>query len=431
MKVVLHIWALILSLFLMMNVAHAEVRIVIDEGVDSARPIAVVPFKWNGPGSAPANIADIVAADLRNSGKFNPIPVSRMPQQPTSAAEINPEVWSALGIDAVVVGQITPVAGDFQIAYQLIDTIGATGTPGAVLSQNQFTTNTKWLRWGAHAVSDESFEKLTGIKGAFRTRIAYVVQKHGGSKPYEIRFSDYDGFNQFTAYRSSQPLMSPAWSADGKKLAYVSFENRKSQLVVHDLSTHSRTVVASFKGHNGAPAFSPDGTRLAFASSKDGVLNIYVINLGSGQVSQLTSGAGNNTEPSWSADGQTILFTSDRSGSPQVYQMSAYGGAASLISAGGPSYSGQMTADGSTIIMIRGDSLVKKDVASGNVEVLSSTFLDESPSISPNGIMVIYSSTQGLGKVLQLVSADGRFKARLPGNDGQVKFPAWSPYLTN
>lgn len=430
MKAIVRIWILCLSLFLMMNV-RAEVRIVIDEGIDSARPIAVVPFKWNGPGNAPVNIADIVAADLRNSGKFNPIPVSKMPQQPNSVGDINPEIWAALGIDAVVVGQITPIEGMFQISYQLIDTIGATGTAGAVLSQNQFSTNSKWLRWGAHAVSDETFEKLTGIKGAFRTRIAYVVQKHGSSKPYEIHFSDYDGFNQFTVYQSNQPLMSPAWSADGKQLAYVSFENKKSQLVVQDLASGSRKAVASFNGHNGAPAFSPDGEKLAFASSKDGMLNIYILNLRSGQISQLTKGAGNNTEPSWSADSQTILFTSDRSGLPQVYQMNAVGGDISLVSSGGPSYSGKMTADGNTIIMIRGDSLVKKDVASGHIEVLSSTFLDETPSISPNGMMVIYSSTQGLGKVLQLVSADGRFKARLPGNDGQVKFPAWSPYLTN
>lgn len=431
MKLVARVWSLLILLcFSVLQTAQAEVRIVIDEGVDSARPIAVVPFKWNGPGSAPADIADIIASDLRNSGKFNPIPVNRMPQQPTSVTEVNPEAWASLGIDAVVVGQVTPANGGFNIAYQLVDTIGATGSAGAVLAQNQYTVTNKWLRYGAHTVSDETFEKLTGIKGAFRTRIAYIVQKNGGSQPYEVRVSDYDGFNQFIVNRSSQPLMSPAWSADGKKLAYVSFENRKSQLVVQDLGSGARKVVASFKGHNGAPAFSPDGSRLAFASSQDGVLNIYVMNLGSGQIAQLTRGAGNNTEPSWSPDGQTIVFTSDRSGSPQVYQMSATGGGASLVSAGGRSYSGQITADGSTLIMISGDNIIKKDLVSGSTEVLSSTFLDESPSISPNGIMIIYSSTQGLGKVLQLVSADGRFKARLPGNDGQVKFPAWSPYLT-
>lgn len=426
MKLITRVMSIVATFFLMTNVAKAdEVRIVIDQGVDSARPIAVVPFKSNG--SVPENIAEIVSADLRNSGKFNPIPVGRMPQQPGSAAEVTPDAWASLGIDAVVVGQVSVMGGDYNIAYQLVDTIGASGTPGAVLAQNSITVSGKWLRYGAHTVSDEVFEKLTAIKGAFRTRIAYVVQRNNSS--YEVRVADYDGYNQFIVNRSNQPIMSPAWSADGKKLAYVSFENRKSQLVIQDLASSARRVVAAFPGHNGAPSFSPDGSRLAFSSNKDGVLNIYVINLGSGQISQLTSGAGNNTEPSWTPDGR-ILFTSDRSGSPQVYVMSASGGGASLVGSGGRSYSGQMSADGKTLVMISGDSIVKRDMTSGTTEVLSSTFLDESPSLSPNGIMIIYSSTQGPGKVLQLVSADGRFKARLPGSDGQVKFPAWSPYLT-
>ena len=425
MKIVIRIFSLCIMLLGLTSVARAEVRIVIDEVMDSARPIAVVPFKWNGPGSAPADIAHIISDDLRNSGKFNPMPVGKMPQQPTSAAEVNPQLWSAQGIEAVIVGQVTPSNGGFDIAYQLVDTMGSAGS---ILSQNQYTVTQKWLRYGAHTVSDESFEKLTGIRGAFRTRIAYVVQKNGGSQPYEVRVADYDGFNQFIINKSSQPFMSPAWSPDGKKLAYVSFENKKAQIILQDLGSMARKVVASFPGHNGAPAFSPDGSRLAFASSKDGVLNIYVINLGSGQVSQLTSGAGNNTEPSWSPDGQSIVFTSDRGGSPQVYRMSATGGGVSLVGGRG---SGQISADGNTLVMVDGsNSIVKQDLASGSSEVLSSTFLDESPSISPNGIMIIYSSTQGLGKVLQLVSTDGRFKARLPGNDGQVKFPAWSPYLT-
>ena len=425
MKVIARFMSLAIMALGLVSTAQAEVRIVIDEVMDSARPIAVVPFKWNGPGAAPANIAEIISADLRNSGKFNPMEVGKMPQQPTSASEVNPEAWSSLGIEAVVVGQVTPSAGGFSIAYQLVDTMGSAGS---VLSQNQYTVTQKWLRYGAHTVSDEVFEKLTDIRGAFRTRIAYVVQKNGGSKPYEVRVADYDGFNQFIVNQSSQPFMSPTWSPDGKKLAYVSFENKKAQIVLQDLGSGARRVVASFPGHNGAPSFSPDGSRLAFASSKDGKLNIYVMNLASGQVSQLTSGAGNNTEPSWSPDGQSIVFTSDRGGSPQVYRMSAAGGGAALVGGRG---SGQISADGSTLVMIDGsNNIVKRDLASGSSEVLSSTFLDESPSISPNGIMIIYSSTQGLGKVLQLVSTDGRFKARLPGNDGQVKFPAWSPYLT-
>ena len=405
-------------------VADDEVRIVIDEGVDGARPIAVVPFA----GSAPENIGKIIADDLRNSGKFNPISEARMPQKPTSASEVNPEAWTALGIDAVVVGQVTSTGSGYNISYQLVDTVGASGTPGTVLVQNSYTVTDKWLRYGAHTVSDEVFEKLTGIRGAFRTRIAYVVQKNGGSQPYEVRVADYDGYNQFIVNRSSQPIMSPAWSPDGKRLAYVSFENKKSQLVVQDLGSGARKVVASFPGHNGAPAFSPDGSRLAFASSQDGTLNIYVMSANGGAVTQLTSGLGNNTEPSWSPDGNSILFTSDRSGSPQVYLMSASGGSASPIGGRG---SAQISGDGKMLVMINGNNnVVKQDLSTGTSEILSTSFLGESPSISPNGIMIIYSSTQGLGKVLQLVSADGRFKASLPGSNGQVKFPAWSPYLT-
>lgn len=408
--------------------AADEVRIVIDEGVDSARPIAVVPFKLNGITSMPFDVAEIIASDLRNSGKFNPIPIRRMPQQPTSATEVKPEMWSGLGIDAIVVGQVSANEQGYQIAYQLVDTIGASGVAGSVLIQNQYGVNPKDLRQGAHLISDEVFEKLTAIRGVFRTKIAYVVQKNGGSTPYQVRIADYDGFNQFIVTQSSQPLMSPAWSADGQKLAYVTFENRQSRLVVQDLRTGARKVVAAFPGHNGAPAFSPDGTRLAFASSKDGVLNIYVIQLATGHITQLTRGMGNNTEPSWSPDSQFILFTSDRSGMPQVYQMNANGGDVTLVNPG-RGYSGQISADGSTLIMISGDNIIKKDLLTDKTEMLSTTFLDESPSISPNGIMIIYSSTQGLGKVLQLVSADGRFKARLPGSEGQVKFPAWSPYI--
>ena len=310
------------------NIAKAESDVVIsvDEGVSMAQPIAVIPCK----GSANEDIGQIIADDLRNSGKF-------------------------------------------------------------------------------------------------RKKIAYVVQR--GVSSYELRVSDYDGFNAFSVVKSKEPLMSPEWAPDGGKLAYVTFENKKAQVVVHDLRSGSRRVVAALKGHNGAPAFSPDGSKIAFASNQDGELNIYVVGANGGTPSKLTANAGNNTEPSWSPDGSSIYFTSDRSGSPQVYRMSASGGGVSNVG-GGVSYAAKSSADGKNLIMIAGDKVVKRDLTSGGTEVLSSTFLDESPSISPNGIMVIYSSTKGTSKVLQLVSADGRFKANLPGAGGQYKFPAWSPYLT-
>jgi len=413
-------------------VLHAEVRIEITQGVNTARPIGVVPFKWAGSGAAPEDIGGIVAADLRNSGKFNPLDRSRLPQQPASAQEVQPAAWSALGIDAVVVGQVASNPdGSYQVSYQLVDTGGA---PGTVLAQNSYKVTKQWLRYAAHTASDETFQKLTGIKGAFRTRIAYVVQTNGGQFPYELRVADYDGYNQFVVHRSPQPLMSPAWSPDGSKVAYVTFESGKSALVVQTLSNGAIRQVASYPRHNGAPAFSPDGSKLAFALSKTGSLNLYVMDLASGQTRQVTDGRYNSTEPTWFPDSQTLAYTSDQAGAPQIYKVGLNGGAPQRITwEGGQNQDADVATDGKSMVMISTNGgaqhVAKQDLETGAVQTLTDTFLDETPSLAPNGTMVIYSSTQGMGSVLQLVSTDGRFKARLPATDGQVKFPAWSPYL--
>ncbi|WHQ74523.1 Tol-Pal system beta propeller repeat protein TolB [Pantoea sp. Lij88] len=411
---------------------HAEVRIEITQGVNTARPIGVVPFKWAGSGAAPEDVGGIVAADLRNSGKFNPLDRSRLPQQPTSAQEVQPAAWSALGIDAVVVGQVASNPdGSYQVSYQLVDTGGA---PGTVLAQNSYKVTKQWLRYAAHTASDETFQKLTGIKGAFRTRIAYVVQTNGGQFPYELRVADYDGYNQFVVHRSPQPLMSPAWSPDGSKVAYVTFESGKSALVVQTLSNGAIRQVASYPRHNGAPAFSPDGSKLAFALSKTGSLNLYVMDLASGQTRQVTDGRYNSTEPTWFPDSQTLAYTSDQAGAPQIYKVGVNGGTPQRITwEGGQNQDADVATDGKSMVMISTNGgaqhVAKQDLETGAVQTLTDTFLDETPSLAPNGTMVIYSSTQGMGSVLQLVSTDGRFKARLPATDGQVKFPAWSPYL--
>jgi TolB protein len=405
------------------TVSHAEVRIEITQGVDSARPIAVVPFKWAGPGTPPQDIGGIVAADLRNSGKFNPIDNARMPQQPSTAAEVTPAAWSALGINDVVVGQIQPGGdGSYLVSYQLVDTSGASGT---VLAQNQYKITKEWLRYAAHTASDEVFQKLTGIKGAFRTRIAYVVQTNGGKFPFELQVSDYDGY---------KPLMSPAWSPDGSKLAYVTFESGQSALVIQTLANGAIRQVADFPRHNGAPAFSPDGTKLAMALSKSGSLNLYVMNLASGQISQVTDGRSNSTEPTWFPDSQNLAFTSDQGGRPQLYKVNINGGAPQRLTwEGSQNQNSDVSPDGKFLVMVSSANgsqhIAKQDLDTGAVQVLTDTYLDETPSIAPNGTMVIYSSSQGLGQVLNLVSTDGRFKARLPATEGQVSSPAWSPYL--
>lgn len=428
---------IICSIFLFALISNSwadntGIQINITEGVSTAKPIAVSPFKWTGSGEPPQIIENIIASDLRNSGKFNPIDIANMPQKPTTASEVNSAVWKNLGVSAVVVGSIQPDAsGKYHITYQLIDTVDK---PGAILAENQFTISQRWVRLAAHSASDEIFEALTGIKGAFRTRIAYVVETNRGPYTHELRVSDYDGYDQVTVHRSKAPLMSPTWSPDGKKLAFVTFESGNSALVMKNLENGAIETVASFPRHNGAPAFSPDGTKLAFALSKDGNLNIYIKDLNSKQITQITTGRSNNTEPSWMPDSQTIVYTSDQAGRPQLYSININGGTPQRLTWDNTqNQNARVSPDGSFIAMISTNNgeqhITKYDMATKTYQRLTDTFLDETPSIAPNGTMIIYSSTKGLGSILNLVSTDGFFKAELPVSDGQVKFPSWSPYL--
>ncbi len=419
-------------LLLWVLVLHAEVRIEINQGIDLARPIAIVPFKWTGSSISPEDISRIVSSDLRNSGKFNPIDVTRMPQKPTAASEVIPEVWTLLGINAIVIGHIQPSAdGSYLISYQLVDT---SGSVIRILTQNQFKVTQQWLRYAAHTASDEVFEKLIGIKGAFCTRIAYVVQMNSGKFPYELRVADYDGHNQFIVHRSPEPMMSPTWSPDGSKIAYVTFESGHSELVMQNLANGIIRKLAAFPRHNGAPMFSPDGSRIAFALSKGGSLNLYVMHLVSGHIMQLTDGRSNNTEPTWFPDGQALAYTSDQGGRPQIYKISANGGVSQRLTwEGWQNQNAKISADGKFLVMVSSNNgiqnIAKQDLKSGVIQKLTDTFLDDTPSIAPNSTMIIYSSMHDIGSVLQLVSIDGHFKARLLTTNGQVRFPSWSPHL--
>ncbi|NLY13663.1 MAG: Tol-Pal system protein TolB [Gammaproteobacteria bacterium] len=423
---------LLLSVLLCVGLAQAADPLLISGGTDRAIPIAVVPFGWQGS-ALPEDIAQIISNDLRNSGTFQPIAQQNMISQPAQVSEVIFRDWSAVGAQYVLVGNIAPEAGRLRINYALLNV-----STEQVMQSGSVSGSVEQLRDLAHYIADQSYEKMTGVKGAFSTRLLYVIAERfsANNTRYTLQRADYDGARSVTLLQSREPILSPSFAPDGKRIAYVSFEQKRPRIFVQNIETGHREQISNYEGLNGAPAWSPDGNRLAFVLSRDGNPEIYVMDMGSRQVRRVTNHAAIDTEPFWGKDGQTLYFTSDRSGKPQIYRMNINGGAAERVTfIGNYNANPKLSADEKTLVMIHrqdGYTVFKvaaQDLQRGSLRILSDSSLDESPTVAPNGTMVIYATHQQGKGVLMLASINGRVRLPLPSIQGEVREPSWSPYL--
>lgn len=412
-----------LSLLLVLGSAQAQLSIEITGGGAHRLPIAIADFV--GESGYSRALTSVIRADLERSGLF------RMVEPGTAAIGENDSVdfgtWKGKGADAFVGGSLAnDGAGRMEARFRLYDVAKQASLGGVA-----FVTAPNMLRAAGHRIADYIYEKLIGEKGYFSTRIAYVVKQ--GSR-YELQIADADGQNAQPALVSKEPIISPAWSPDGGRLAYVSFENKKPVVYVHTLANGRRTVVANFKGSNSAPAWSPDGRRLAVVLSKDGGSQIYVLNADGSGAQRLMASGSIDTEPQFSPDGQFIYFTSDRGGAPQIYRVPSSGGAAQRVTfEGGYNVTPRLSPDGRSLAYISRNGgrfqLAIMDLASKQVQILTDSHKDESPSFASNGRMILFATEMGGRGVLSAVSSDGRVKQRLSVSAGDVREPAWGPYL--
>ena len=424
------------SILFCVGASAAELNIEITRGVDNPIAVAVVPFAWDADGSPDEDVARVVGNNLEQVGEFRALSRANMLSTPRQESEVHFRDWRILAQQYLVVGRInsSPGSQSVEVQWEFFDVVREEKLVGEVL-----TGNVNQLRDIAHEISNVIYEHITGRRGAFDTRILYVSADGPGDREmtYRLHLADYDGRRSQVLLESSEPIMSPTWSPDGSQIAYVSFETNLPRIFIQDLATGDRRQLPGFSGINSSPVWSPDGQRMALVLSRDGAPNVYVIDLATEELTQITDHPRADTEPSWTPDGQYVLFTSDRTGQPQIYQSDLNGGFPERLTFDCfYCAKGMYLEDGVNLVHVRRDSRQDRNysIAVQNMDTLrtvtlTDTSLDESPSVAPNGSMIMYGTMHNGRGVLDAVSIDGRVRFRLPSTQGDVREPAWSPYM--
>ncbi len=420
----------ILAAFLVAFAAlAARAQLTIDITTSGGRqiPVAILPFA--GEAAQPQPVSPVVGADLARTGLFRLVNAVGVSPLPTEPSEVNFVDWQARAAEALVIGKIEPQAdGRVEVRFRLFDV-----QKQSQLASFSYVVAPAQLRATAHRIADVIYERLTGEKGVFSTKITYVVKR--GAR-YELQVADADGANAQAVLASNEPIISPAWSPDGSRIAYVSFDQKKPIVVVQNLAQGTTKVVASYWGNNSAPAWSPDGSKLAVTLTRDGISQIYVIPAAGGEPRRMATTPAIDTEANFSPDGKWIAFTSDRGGSPQIYRMPAEGGPAQRLTFEGTyNVRPRFSPDGKSLAFVQRESgrfrIAVLEIDTGQVTVLTDGRLDDSPSYAPNGKMILYEAQENGRGQLAAVSSDGRVRQRLVSSAGDVRDPAWGPLPTN
>ncbi|MGB0966192.1 MAG: Tol-Pal system beta propeller repeat protein TolB [Litorivicinus sp.] len=422
-------------LFLLAAMLSAQVRaelvIEITDGVEDPIPVAFVPFRWQGSGALPLELADLIENNMERTGLFVGTPRENMLSRPSQGDQVVFRDWRLIESEYLVIGRVIPQGEQLVVEYELYDVFGQ-----ASLLSERIPGSAAQLRDIGHFISDRVYEQLTGQRGIFSTKLAYVTVEHRTDKDqsYRLMYADADGARPIAIFQSSQPIMSPAWSPEGQRIAYVSYESGRPEIYIQELASGTKTKVADYEGQNTAPSFSPDGRRLVFSSSRDGNPEIYIKNLRNNRLVRITKNAAIDTEPRFSADGDRILFTSTRAGNPHVYEYDVNTGRSQRLTFEGRYNSNPTYIPGDDQIAFvhqfeRDYQIAVMQPQSGALQVLTASGFDENPSPAPNGQMMVYATSNGGKGVLGIVSVDGRVNTLIPSTTGDVREPAWSPFL--